>query len=325
MTPARVVSLALALACVALAAAQEPFVLRVDVPLVSLDVFVDDPTGKPIIDLKQEDFIALEDGAVREIRNFSSAETPYHVLLLFDRSASTANQWQFLLQAVARFIDQLPEHHQIALAAFDSEPKMLLDWRSPRAATRQGLTIRSDGSGSDVYKALEWSAKQLEKVKGRKGVLVLTDGLDQRLGKELVSFDAQRNPTIAPPSADRQFIRTVEAIMGATAPFYFIAINTDINSGPGVLTTGFEFQSRMQARLRMELAAERSNGHVYYPKSINDIRELYDRIGRELGNSYSIGFTPGAQGPAGGFHKIEIQVRDRHLRVTQSREGFYSR
>jgi Ca-activated chloride channel homolog len=306
-------------------AAQEPYKLRVEVPLVSLEVFVDDVTGKPITNLTREDFTVFEDGQPREIRNFASAETPFNILLLFDRSSSTSNQWQFLMQAVSRLMQQLPDHHKIALAAFDSEPKMLMDWRNPRTTSRENLTIRVENAGTNVYKALEWAARELRGLKGRKGVIVFTDGIDNRIAKDLVKFDANNNPKIPPPAEDRDFIKAVEAVMQAAAPFYFVAVNTDVNSGPGILTTGFELQLRQQARLRMELAADRSNGYIHFPKSLEDIGGLYERIGHELGNSYSLGFSPSSTVKDGKFHKVEIRVRDKNLRVTQSRDGYHAR
>src|SRR5678815_804402 len=76
---------------------QEPaYQLRVDVPLVSVDVRVNDSRGQPLTSLTEKDFIVVEDGAEQQIQAFSSVETPYNILLLFDRSASTQDQWTFM-------------------------------------------------------------------------------------------------------------------------------------------------------------------------------------------------------------------------------------
>jgi Ca-activated chloride channel family protein len=302
---------------------QQPYRVRVDAPHVSLDVFVDDITGKPITTLTREDFTVFEDGQPREITNFSSAETPYNLLLLFDRSSSTQNRWQFLLRAVSRMMEQLGPRDRVALAAFDNKPEMLISWTTPESGSR--LRIRTEGEGTDVYRALEWAAKELRNIKGRKGVLVFTDGIDDRLAKDLVRFDANREPRIPTPAEDRDFGKVLETVMQSTSPFYFVAVNTDRNSGPEILTSTFELQMRTQARLRMELVADRSNGDIYFPKSLDEVEELYSKIGRELGNSYAIGFTPGSTEADGKPHRIEVRVRDRGMRVTQSREEYLAR
>ena len=69
-------------AAVTICAQNEP-VFRVNVPLVSLDVSVLDPAGRPITNLTADDFSILEDGQQRELKNFSPIETPYHMLALF--------------------------------------------------------------------------------------------------------------------------------------------------------------------------------------------------------------------------------------------------
>jgi VWFA-related protein len=245
------------------------------------------------------------------------------VLLLFDRSASTLNQWSFLLRAVTSFLDQLREQDRVALAAFDEKPEMLLSWRSPRTGTR-GLTIHSDGSGTDLYRALDWATRELRSLKGRKGVVVYTDGIDNRLTKELVTVKSG-NTRIATPAEDDDFLKTIRGVMALGAPFYFVAVNTDVNSGADILSTVFERQLRMQARLRMELVSDRSNGHIFFPKELRDVGSIYEQIGRELSSSYSLGFTPARTTPDGRTHKIEIRVRDKNMRVTQSREEYVSR
>lgn len=313
--------LCLALLVAPLLAAQDSLRLRVDVSIVPIDAFVDDPTGKPITTLQREDFEILEDGTPREILNFTSAQTPYNILLLFDRSASTQDQWPFLLRAVGRLIEQLGPGDRIALAAFDEKPEMLMDWRSPVESTRQSLSIRTESSGTNLYQALRWAAQQMRRLNGRKGVVVFTDGVDNRLAKDLVTFDREGNPRIAAPAGDDAFQQALRDVMQAVSPFYFVAVNTDKNDGVPASTT-FELQLRVQARLRMELVADRSNGHIYYPRRVEDTLPLYEQIGKELGNSYSLGFAPGTPVSDGKYHRVEVRVRTPGMRVTQSREGY---
>src|SRR5687767_14269233 len=63
--------------------------IRVNVPLVSLDVAVLDSGGRPITNMTQDDFRIFDNGEQKEIKAFSSVETPYNVLALFDCTGST--------------------------------------------------------------------------------------------------------------------------------------------------------------------------------------------------------------------------------------------
>jgi Ca-activated chloride channel family protein len=304
---------------------QDSLRIKVDVELVTLDVYVDDQTGKPITSLAREDFMLFEDGNEREIRSFDSAENPYNILLLFDRSASAEDQWPFLARAIARFVSQLEDRHRVALAAFDEKPEMLVNWSSPSQFSRQAVPILLENSGTKVYRAIEWATEQLRDIKGRKGVIVLTDGIDNQLSSSLVSFDKQRNPTIAPPEADRDFQKMLRAVMQSRIPFYFVAVNTDQNPDPRTPPNSFDLQQRAAARLRMEIVANQSNGSLRLPTELQQLSGLYEKIGRELGHSYSLGFGPANAARDGSLHRVEVRLRDKSLRVTQSRESYYAR
>jgi VWFA-related protein len=310
----------------AIVAAQTPMQLSVDVQMVTLDVSVDDPSGKPINNLVREDFSVLEDGQPREITSFSSAETPYNILLLFDRSSSTQGQWPFLLRAISRFITQLPDQNRIALGAFDDKQEMIMPWMTARDFARQAFrSIPTENGGTRLYEAIEWATAQFKGTQGRKGVIVLTDGVDSRLSKELVRFDKDRNPSIVGPEQDSGFQRMLRAVAQTGTLLYFVGVNTDKNLDPRLPPNSFDLLQRTAGRERMEIAASRSNGTVHLPRRIEEVGELYERIGTELGNSYSIGFRPGKIVRDGSQHSIEVRVRDKNLRVTQSREGYYAR
>jgi VWFA-related protein len=309
----------------AAAAPQAPPQLRVDVELTALDVYVDDASGRPVTNLTRDDFAIFEDGQPREIRNFESAESSYHILLLFDRSSSTEEQWPYLTRALSRFLDGLPSQHRVAVAAFDDAPEILFNWGTVREFARRAIAIPSRNGGTNVYGALEWTALELRKIKGRKGVIVFTDGVDNRLSKKLVSFDRDGTPNIAPMEDDNDFQKMLRIVAAERNPVYFVAVNTDQNPDPREAFNSFNQKQRRAARLRMLMVAERSNGVVHLPMQMEDVEDLYATIGQELGNSYSLAFTPGKGTAAGSFHRIEVRVRDKSLKVTQSREGYYAR
>jgi Ca-activated chloride channel family protein len=314
-----------AILTVAGALAQNPLQLSIDVQEVTLNVHVDDASKKPVTNLTREDFSVFEDGVQREISNFASAETPYNILLLFDRSSSTQSQWPFLLRAISRFITQLSDQHRIALAAFDDKPEMIMPWQTARDFARQAFrSIPTENGGTDVYQAVEWATAQFKGAQGRKGVILLTDGVDNRLSEKLVSFDRERNPRIATPAQDGDFQRMLRTVASSGVFIYFVAVNTDKNLDPKMPKNAFDFQQRTAARERMEIAANRSNGTVHLPRGIEDVGELYEKIAKELGNSYSLGFRPAKIARDGSFHPIEVRVRDKSLQVTQSRDGYYA-
>lgn len=319
------------------AQAQEPpYTLRVDVPVVSLDVSVADGDGRPVNQLGSSDFSVFEDGIPQEIRFFSSVSAPYNVFLLFDRSGSTQHKWQFMQRAVAGFIASLRPQDRIAIASFDEEFEMHLRWTGDRAKALAAIPelIRPKAAGGTrFYAALDRTLRQEMKVDGRRALIVLTDGRDTSLYRELVS----RNRLLS-ASGDKGFQRALRAAEDRHLPVYFLALNTDRNFEPNP-QGGDEFRNLQkifpnspaprhflaEVRERMEKVSDVSGGRMLYPKTVEDIVELYEQIGRELGMSYSIGYIPSGSIRAGTVRRIEVNTTNAALRVMQSRTGYYSR
>lgn len=65
----------------------EDEVIRVDTQLVP--IVVTDNAGKPLLNLKESNFIVYEDGKRQELAEFAATAAPFEVALLLDTSGST--------------------------------------------------------------------------------------------------------------------------------------------------------------------------------------------------------------------------------------------
>jgi Ca-activated chloride channel homolog len=315
----------------AIFAQDSAFQLRVNVDLVTLDVGVSGPEGKALTDLKREEFEILEDGQPREIKAFASIETPYNVVSLLDCTSSVRNAWPMLTQAYTTFLKNLRDQDRVSLAYFGSTANVLLDWTSRNAgmsAKASQMEARVCGT-TNVYGALEWSLTKLERVNGRKGVVVFTDGI-HTVGQEwkraaVGGMDVVR---VGNSRDDKPFQAILQKVRQSDVVFYFIAVNTDLN--PTNLDTQLNRSTEysplalynlQQFRLRMQQVAEASGGRVAFPRKASDVIPLYERIASELGSSYSLSYTPVRTTP-GTYHGIQVRVRGQGLSVRQSREGY---
>jgi len=292
---------------------QEPaYQLRVDVPLVSVDVRVNDSRGQPLTSLTEKDFIVVEDGAEQQIQAFSSVETPYNILLLFDRSGSTQDQWSFMQRAASRFMMNLRKQDSLALGAFDDGLTMLSAWNDPPRELEKALEElpkRGPGGGTNLYQSLDRATqREFRNTTGRRALIVLTDGRD-------LSLDSRRRGSGA---ADPVFARTYATAQRARVPIYFVALNTDKNpSGSYGFSSGAIV---VEARTRMESLANVTGGGVFFPKSIRDIVSVYDQISRDLSSSYTLAYISSKLAVQGQSHRIEVRVHD--AKVNQSRETY---
>ena len=287
-------------------AQSSPFRLQVEVSLIALDVAAYDSSSNPVRNLTMDDFLVFEDGIPQTIQHFEPMDAAYNSLLLFDVSGSTENQLPFMIQASNRFLNNLRSQDQAAVASFDSVVTKLMDWRT-RGGMSGVVPVPFRRGGTDLYTALLWAAGELRPMSGRKGVIVLTDGLDYRL------FAGQ------PPSKEEQdFQNVLRAVEQNRSPFYFVALAATSNPLGGVDSPP------KKAVQRMEALAERSGGRVLFPRTIQDIASLYEGIARELSASYSLAYGSTRPEKDGTYRRIEVRLKNSELRVSQSRNGYYA-
>src|SRR5438128_4518070 len=100
---------------------QGPYTLKLDVPVVSIDVTVLDSKNNLINDLTRDDFLVYESAIPQDVRFFSPVSAPYNVFLLFDSSGSTRTNRDSMGSAVAKLIANLRPQDSIAIASFGDD------------------------------------------------------------------------------------------------------------------------------------------------------------------------------------------------------------
>src|SRR5208337_1271598 len=103
--------------------------LKVNVPLVNVDVSVTSKDGQFIPGLKQENFRVLEDGVPQPITSFGQTQAPITAVLLIEFANSNYTM-AFLadaLRAAYAFADGLKKDDWGAVIEYDMKPNILLD------------------------------------------------------------------------------------------------------------------------------------------------------------------------------------------------------
>ena len=78
-------------------------VLRIETQLIDVPFVVTDKDGKPLLNLKQSNFVIYEDGKKQEISDFAATNAPFEVALLLDTSGSTRSDLQLIQRAAREF------------------------------------------------------------------------------------------------------------------------------------------------------------------------------------------------------------------------------
>src|SRR5687767_14166029 len=73
--------------------------IRIDTQLIDVPMVVTDRTGKPILDLKKNNFIIYEDGKLQEVTEFSATSAPFEVAPFLDTSGSARSDLTLIQRA----------------------------------------------------------------------------------------------------------------------------------------------------------------------------------------------------------------------------------
>lgn len=153
--------------------------LKTDTNLVTVPVIVTDTTsGLYLPDLQQGDFNLFEDGKRQEIAFFATVSAPFHVVLMLDTSASTEANLDQIQAAATAFVNQLQTGDLVKVISFDDEVRDLCEFTDDRKELKTAIAQTRPGKGTKLYDAFALAMSQVRKIKGRKAVVLFTDGVD---------------------------------------------------------------------------------------------------------------------------------------------------
>lgn len=153
--------------------------VRVETNLVTLPVIANDRGGRYVPDLKAEEFTVEEDGASQKVAFFATVSEPFSVVLMIDTSASTTVEKMRQVQdAAVAFVAQLRPGDRVKVISFDDELRDLSDFTDDRGALASAIRATRPGQGTRLYDAFDVAHRALRRLKGRKAVIMLTDGMD---------------------------------------------------------------------------------------------------------------------------------------------------
>lgn len=273
-------------------------VFRVDVRLVRMLATVKDYSGRLVGDLKKRDFQIFDNGVKQEIALFGHhTEEPLSVVLLVDTSGSTATQLKEETRSMIRFLralfDEGNQRDQVALYSFNHDVTMESGFtRDSEELEHQLSTLKGD-AGTSLYDAIYFASGALSSRKGRRVILIVTDGADTTSGKD--------------------FHAALEAAHNSDAAIYGIMI-IPVTSDAGRHIAG------ENALISLTTG---TGGRVFAAALGEMLDDAFADILRDLRTQYLLGYYPkDLPYTKERFHKIEVRVGRPKLRV-YTRNGYY--
>ena len=304
-------------------------VIRVDTSLVAVPVSVLDRDGRFIPDLKREDFTVFENGVQQPIAYFEPADKPFTVALLLDTSPSTQfHLWQIKEAAIA-FAKQLRPQDRVLVVSFNDQVLLLTEVTNDLNVISAVIEEYANmGSATRVYDALHLVIKErLNKIKGRKAIVVFTDGVDtassqatyESTMREVEELDALIYPVQYDTTDYRRAMQgggggsVTVVTTTSNGPFgsstsrvtYGSPAITGPNGAPLPGTTQADYD---RANKYLEGLAEKTAGRLYHANDPAQLARAFSQIAEELRRQYSLGYYP-QTGTAASADRRQIKVR----------------
>lgn len=158
-------------------ALEEP--VTVETNLVTVPFVASDRGNRYVADLKPDELTVSEDGAEQKIAFFAAVSEPFNVVLMMDTSASTTvEKMRTVQEAAVRFTEQLQPGDRVKVISFDDAVRDLCDFTGDRDVLASAIRRTRPGKGTRLYDAFDLAYRALRRLKGRKAVILLTDGVD---------------------------------------------------------------------------------------------------------------------------------------------------
>lgn len=277
---------------------EAPYALRIEVPLVNVDVAVVDKNGNFINGLKREHFRVFLDNEEQEIAAFAPTQAPMTTVLLVEATRAVGYILYQNLNAAYYFLRQLRKGDWVALVAYDLKPRLEVDFTRDRRDIVGALRRMQYGSGTfseaNLYDAVVDTLDRLKDVEGKKSIIVIGTGFD----------------TFSRHTWDdaRKIARQHDATIFGIGMTWVMELGLDRAESRGSRTAGIARMDINIANAQLRDLAEQTGGRAYFPRFATEMPGIYNEIGGMLRNQYSLAFRPRDFKRDGKFHKIKVKL-----------------
>jgi VWFA-related protein len=274
----------------------ETYSIRVDVPIVNLDVNVIlDKTHQFVPGLKQGNFQVIEDGVVQQVQSVRIAQTPITAVMLLEFAANSYYFINDMQNAAATFFRTLRPDDYIAVITYDLRTHILTDFTNNKqivADALRSLTIPGF-SDTDVFDALYETLDRVSRIEGRKYIILIGTGRDTfsklTLDKMLAKVKTSQDVTIFSIGTGA-FIREI----------------ADSRGGMG----GSQRMDYLQAENQLKTFAQMTGGLYFNPLFQGALPDIFHQINDSIRNQYVLTYRPTNTSNDGSFRRVKVQLVD---------------
>jgi Ca-activated chloride channel family protein len=323
---------------------KEDEVLRIETQLVDVPIIVTDKSGKPLLNLKKNNFVVYEDGKKQELSDFAATSAPFEVALLLDTSGSTRSDLALIQRAAESFINSLRPGDRVSIVAFKSYregnksiavSEVLTLLTDDRNKLKNALANVKTSNGTPYYDGLLQVVEKVfreipkDEFRGRRALVALTDGVDSTsvAGFDEVSEEFGQAGIVSYfiQVDTREFFE--ENLLGdcdgamrfsqAQIRRYYRTFypKSKIEKVFNFCNLGdferLDISKRLYglADAEMQSLAKMSGGKVFLAADLSEARGAFTKVAQEIGTKYSLGYYSTNEKRDGSYRKIKIELK----------------
>ena len=295
----------------------DPMRLRMNVVLVQLNVAVTDSHGNYVTGLRPEDFSVSEDNITQTVSTFEESResgpdaavsahgeqgkdsksvanaipktTEANMFILFDTSNYMYRSFVFAQDAIADFIRSMDGSSRIAFYSYSRNLLRATSLTPDPFQVINGVRTSVAGDDAALYNSLLLTVKDAAPLKGRKAVVVFSNGPD--------------NASSVPPE-------DVAELAESTGTIIYILSTRQAQDDPA-------------SAAAFERVSKASGGKAYFAKDWRQEKKAFASIREDLVHLYTLSYYPQSN-PNRGWRSIKVKLVGKDLQKyhIRTRDGY---
>ncbi|HXT22691.1 MAG TPA: VWA domain-containing protein, partial [Thermoanaerobaculia bacterium] len=246
---------------------------------------------RPVRGLSQRDFRVFEEGDEQRLDRFAEvADLPVHVVLSLDTSTSMTLRLPDVKRAGQAFLRELIRpKDEVMLLTFDDAPRVRVGFTHDPAFLANGLEGLEARGGTALYDSLVFALEELQKVRGQRVLVLLSDGIDER--SRATAADV------------------MELARRSAVTLYTIGLAESRNQAPVI------------DRALLDKLAEETGGRSFYVERTRQLDGVYAEIQRDMRARYLLAYYSSHAGER-SFRVVDVKLPESRLSARTIR-GYY--
>ncbi len=299
-------------------------VIRTETVLVTVPVIASNVDGRLVPDLTISDFRIHENGVEQKIDRLIDESVPFHTALLMDTSRSTGFFRADTESAALAFVASLRPEDELMVLSLGNWILVDSEFTRDRSRLRSAITDsaarartpssrakttpkqqwelgRFDGTG--LYDALDMTVtKRLNKVTGRKAILLITDGIDT--GSRLATADS-----------------TLARIEESDVLVYIIKYDTPMPKTKYLGATAATAAAHARGAQYLQELSTNTGGRIFNASKGSDLAFTLSSIAEELRHQYTLCYYPTRPMDDSSFRRIQVTTSRPDIKI-RARTGY---